>query len=95
MYGPPPDPRQVLVELTLAEHGLLIALCVALGLALSGLFFVRRLPEPARVLAFVLGQVIALTSPLFLVRTAGSSGPTRPSTRRARCSSTWTACTSG
>jgi hypothetical protein len=67
VYGPPPDPRQVLVELTLAEHGLLIALCVALGLALSGLFFVRRLPEPARVLAFVLGQVIALTSPLFLV----------------------------
>ena len=67
MYGPPPDPRQVLVQLDWSEHGLLIALCVALGLALSSLFFVKRLPEPARVLAFVVGQVVTLTSPLALV----------------------------
>ena len=57
----------MLVPLSWDEHGLLIAACVALGLGLSSLSFLRRLPESVRALAFVLGQVIALTSPLFLV----------------------------
>lgn len=73
-YGPPVDPRQLPLELPLSEAWPLYLVCVVLGLALSALAWVQRLPQPARAFAFILGQVIVLTAPLTAVLERGVYG---------------------
>lgn len=58
LYGPPPDPRQVLVDTSLLAHpGPWIA-CIAVGVGLAAW------AGPRRVLPFVAGLTVALTAPL-------------------------------
>lgn len=63
MYGPPPDPLQILVPSGPGDQPVAWAICVVLGLALSALVFQRRVPVLARMLAFITGQVTLLTAP--------------------------------
>ena len=65
MYGPPPDPRQVLAPVELIDDPWSYALCLGLGLILTlAAARLKRLPMPVRAALFVLGQTIALTAPL-------------------------------
>ncbi len=57
MYGPPPDPRQILAPTALADAPLAWLACLALGLGLAWAAGPRR-PFP-----FVVGMVTALTTP--------------------------------
>lgn len=67
MYGPPPDPRQVLLSLPIGEFWALYLFCALLGLGLSAGALLRGLPAAARAALFVLGQVVLLTAPLAAV----------------------------
>ena len=58
MYGPPPDPAQVIAPTGFADAPLAWIACVTVGLALAAF------ATPRRRLPFVLGMVIALTTPL-------------------------------
>ncbi len=64
LYGPPPDPRQIHVDMELIEHPGLYLTCIGLGLAVSLLAAIRKQPGALRAWWFCLGQVIMLTSPL-------------------------------
>lgn len=64
MYGPPPDPRQVALDLSPGAAPLPYLVCVAVGLGLTALAAWRRPPGWLRGLLFVLGQVVLLTMPL-------------------------------
>ena len=65
MYGPPPDPRQVIAPVEVFDVPEAYALCFAVGLALSALALWRRPPQAMRAALFISGQTIALTAPLF------------------------------
>ena len=62
MYGPPPDATEQLLDL--ATLPWTWVLCILLGLAISAIALYKRLPQWLRALSFVVGQVVALTSPL-------------------------------
>lgn len=64
MYGPPPDPAELPIDL--AAHPGLILVCVLLGLGITGLVAQRKLPVWGRAIAFMVGQVVMLTAPLTL-----------------------------
>ena len=64
MYGPGPDPRQVLAPVLVYDDPWSHLICVGLGLGISALALWRRPPEALRYLALIVGQVIFLTAPL-------------------------------
>jgi hypothetical protein len=64
MYGPPPDPRQLLAPVELLDLPGPYLLCALLGLALCCLALWPRPPRPLRAFLFITGQVILLTAPL-------------------------------
>lgn len=64
MYGPPPDPRQVLAPVEVLTDPRAYAICVVVGGLVSALALFRRQPQALRGWWFVLGQVIVLTMPL-------------------------------
>lgn len=64
MYGPPPDPRQVLVPSSMADEPAAYVVCIAVGIALSAAALWRRPPESLRAMTFIIGQVTILTAPL-------------------------------
>lgn len=64
LYGPPPDPRQIDLALTLSREWPAYLGCLLIALLLCSLALSERLPSPARAGAFVLGQVVLLTAPL-------------------------------
>ena len=64
MYGPPPDPRQLMAPVQLGTVPLAYLGCLLTGLAISVLAALRKLPEALRVWLFILGQTIVLTMPL-------------------------------
>ena len=78
LYGPPPDPKQYELALTLGQEWPAYLACLLAGLCLSALALLPRLPKAARAGAFVLGQVVLLTAPLgaFLNDTVYGSFPT-------------------
>jgi hypothetical protein len=67
MYGPPPDPRQVALDLSPGAAPLPYLVCAAVGVALTALAWWRRPPAWLRGALFVLGQVVLLTMPLAAV----------------------------
>lgn len=69
LYGPPPHPRQVHVDLEMLNHPELYALCLGVGLAVSLLAMVKRWPPALRAWCFISGQVLMLTAPLGAVFT--------------------------
>ena len=58
MYGPPPDPQQVYAPASFADAPFAWILCVVVGLTLAWI------AGPRRPLPFILGVVVALTTPL-------------------------------
>ncbi|MCB9758943.1 MAG: hypothetical protein H6739_03815 [Alphaproteobacteria bacterium] len=78
MYGPPPDPRQVLVPVDPSTHPGAFAVCFVAAAGLWALAALRRQPEALRAWWFVLGWVVALTAPLagVLTRYVYGSFPT-------------------
>ena len=64
MYGPPPDPREVLARVELIDVPGAYLLCLAVAVGLTSLAWLKRLPVAVRGLAFCLGQTVLLTSPL-------------------------------
>ncbi len=65
MYGPPPDPRQLLAPVQLIDDPLSHLACVAIGAALTLLAWRWKRPGPhIRAALFILGQTIWLTMPL-------------------------------
>lgn len=65
MYGPPPDPRQVLAPVNgLSDDPVAYIVCVTIGMLLCAVALWPRLPGRFRALAFIAGQVTALTAPL-------------------------------
>ena len=58
MYGPPPDATQALAQAGPQDMPLAWAVCILLGLALTGLAAWRR-----HALPFIVGQVLLLTAP--------------------------------
>jgi len=64
VYGPPPDPRQLLAPVELVDVPLAYLGSLVVGLSLSALSALRRLPEVLRGFLFILGQTIVLTMPL-------------------------------
>lgn len=67
MYGPPPDPRQVCLDLSLVEAPLPYLGCAVVAATLMGFALWRRPPASTRAGAFILGQVVLLTAPLLFV----------------------------
>jgi hypothetical protein len=67
VYGPPPDPRQIGLDLSLVEAPLPYLGCAAVAAALLGLAWWRRPPAGVRAGAFILAQVVLLTAPLLFV----------------------------
>lgn len=66
--GPPPDPRQVLLDLgPLAEPGAWLACLVAGGVLVASGVLLRRTRLSLRAFLVILGQVVALTAPLAAV----------------------------
>ncbi|HJN73177.1 MAG TPA: hypothetical protein QGF58_04495 [Myxococcota bacterium] len=61
MYGPPPDASEQLLDLSSLSWSWLV--CVAIGLGITAIALYKRLPHWLRALTFVVGQVVALTSP--------------------------------
>ena len=66
MYGPPPDPREIVA---VVDDPMLWVAAIVLGLLVSAVALVPQLPAWARAWAFCQGQVIALTAPLATVST--------------------------
>lgn len=64
LYGPPPDPREIPLPAGWSDQPLAYGVCLAVGLALTGLALWRRPPEALRALCFTLGQTVLLTAPL-------------------------------
>ncbi|MFT5684982.1 MAG: hypothetical protein ACI8RZ_005928 [Myxococcota bacterium] len=65
MYGPPPDPRQILAPVQMVDDPWSHLACILGGLALSALAVAwKRPPRALRYLVFIVGQVTALTAPL-------------------------------
>ena len=68
MYGPPPDPREVSLDLSVVEAPLPYLGCALVAALLTAVALWRRPPAGVRAGAFILGQVVLLTAPLlFLV----------------------------
>ena len=67
LYGPPPDPRQIGLEVEVLDQPGLYAACIAIGLGISLLSWYKRQPRPLRAWWFCLGQTIALTAPLAMM----------------------------
>ncbi|MEL6349079.1 MAG: hypothetical protein AAFV53_38600, partial [Myxococcota bacterium] len=66
MYGPPPDPRQIIAPVQIADDPLAYGICIGVGALLSAGSFARTLPEGLRALLLIAGQVCALTAPLMV-----------------------------
>ncbi len=64
MFGPLPDPAQVMVPYGLADLPYAWVFCLIGGLAVSALALVGRLPPALRAFFFCLGQVVFWTAPL-------------------------------
>ena len=67
MYGPPPDPRQISLDLSLVEAPLPYLGCAVVAAMLLGFALWRRPPVGLRAGALILGQVVLLTAPLLFV----------------------------
>jgi len=78
VYGPPPDPRQVLAPVEIFDVPEAYLGCLVVGGLLSALAWWRRPPDAARFLALIVGQTIILTMPLlwFLDSTVYGAFPT-------------------
>lgn len=67
MYGPPPDPRQILAPVQLVDDPWSHLACILGGLALSAAAVLwKRPPRALRYLTFIVGQVTCLTAPLLV-----------------------------
>ncbi len=64
MYGPSPDPRQLIAPVEVFDEPGAYLFCIGVGLALSLVALWRRPPPHLRAAAFILGQTIFLTAPL-------------------------------
>ena len=64
MYGPPPDPRQISIDLSLHSAPLSYLGCVGLAAVLLGVATLRRLPGSLRAIALMASVVVLLTAPL-------------------------------
>lgn len=65
MYGPPPDPRQILAPVQMLDDPWSHLACMAGGLVMSALAVAwKRPPKALRYLVFIIGQVTLLTAPL-------------------------------
>ena len=65
LIGPPPDPRQVLLDLGPGAAPEAWGVCLGVGVALvATALLARRLPQVYRFFLGILGQVVLLTAPL-------------------------------
>jgi len=64
VYGPPPDPRQIIAPVELVDRPGAYLACLLIGVSLTALAWWRRPPQAARAASFILGQVVILTMPL-------------------------------
>lgn len=68
LYGPPPDPRQILLDLSFGQAPLAWMLTIGIALLVLALAWrLRALPLTVRYLLFISGLAIAMTAPLALV----------------------------